>query len=186
MKLLDEDNAGVSFINQHVRPCHGMKILDLGCGPATILKYLPRSISYVGIDISRRYIDSAKLKFSDRGSFYCLPLELLSEKFKNAFDLVLGLGLLHHLDDDQANLFFNIASEALRTEGRCLTIDPCIVTGQPIFARLMIKMDRGQNIRLPLEYKELVGTTFEKVVQTVSHDKLRIPYTHHIMECWKG
>jgi len=43
---------------------YGKKLLDLGCGPATSVKYLLNPItynfSYTGVDISQRMLDFAK------------------------------------------------------------------------------------------------------------------------------
>ena len=40
------------------------KVLDIGCGTGYIVKYLPDDISYIGIDVNKKYIDYAKNKYS--------------------------------------------------------------------------------------------------------------------------
>ena len=47
-----------SFISDFVKPMAGMSILDIGCGPAEILDYLP-AVDYWGFDISEEYINHA-------------------------------------------------------------------------------------------------------------------------------
>ena len=101
------------------------------------------------------------------------------------FDLVLGTGVLHHLDDIQARGFFSLAERMLRTGGRCLTLEPCLVKGQHYVARMLIRLDRGRNVRTAQEYAALASASFSDVSQTLRHDLLRVPYTHLIMECRK-
>ncbi len=56
------------YINEYIRPKKGDKILDFGCGPADILKFLT-DVDYVGIDSNERYIQSAKQKYGSKGRF---------------------------------------------------------------------------------------------------------------------
>lgn len=181
--LLGSSRSRREMIENHIRPKAGMRILDLGCGPARILDGLPEEVEYVGVDLSREYIDAAREKFGDRGAFFCLSVDALDDKAFEGFDLVMGLGVLHHLDDGQARSFFAVAAKALNENGRCLTVDPCRVPGQHPVARLLIRMDRGRNVRTAEQYALLAGSVFSRVAQEIRHDRLRVPYTHHIMEC---
>ena len=54
----------------------GVKILDLGCGPATNT-YLYCPGDYLGIDISDRYIKSAQRQFPNH-KFMCCDLTKLT------------------------------------------------------------------------------------------------------------
>ena len=47
------------FIRNHVRAKPGDKVIDIGCGPAQILPWLPE-VYYLGFDINAAYIASAK------------------------------------------------------------------------------------------------------------------------------
>jgi hypothetical protein len=76
-----------------------MRILDLGCGTAEILGALPTDITYVGYDMSPEYIAAAQNRFAGRGTFHCRLLEQAEVAALEPFDLVLGIGVLHHLDD---------------------------------------------------------------------------------------
>jgi SAM-dependent methyltransferase len=183
MNLLGGSRPGRELVEQYIRPEKGMRILDLGCGPAAILEYLPENAYYVGVDLSHDYIDAARKRYGKRGTFHCMAVESLHGAGLAGFDLVMGLGVLHHLDDEQARSFFAVAVAALNESGRCLTVDPCRVPGQHPVARLLIRMDRGRNVRSPYEYAVLAGSAFSGVVQNINHNWLRVPYTHHIMEC---
>lgn len=183
--LLGGPRSRRKLVEQYIRPAGGMRILDLGCGPAMILDYLPDNIYYVGVDLSTAYTEAARNKYGQRASFYCLPVESMEDAGFAGFDLVMGLGVLHHLDDVQARRFFAIAASSLKENGRCLTVDPCRDPGQHPVARLLVLMDRGRHVRTAKEYAVLTQKNFPDVSQEIRHDRLRVPYTHHIMECRK-
>lgn len=179
--IMGGKSAYQRFVREYIRPEPGMKILDIGCGPAAILDYLP-DVDYYGFDISDTYIRAARERFGERGHFHC---QLLTEEKLSSlpsFDLVMGLGLLHHLDDAFATEFFNLAYMALKPEGRLITIDPCFEKGQSPIARMIIKMDRGQNVRTRAGYDLLASGRFSTRSVMVRHTTW-IPYTHCIMEC---
>ena len=101
-------------VREYVRPFPGMRILDLGCGPAEILDSMPDDIGYVGYDMSPEYIASAQRKFGNRGVFHCRLLETAEVAELEPFDLVMGIGVLHHLDDATARKFMTIARAAMK------------------------------------------------------------------------
>lgn len=183
MNILGGRKVYLELIRRYIRPKSGMRILDLGCGPAEILALLPEDIEYVGVDLSQAYIEAAEKAYGGRGKFRCIPVESMRSNALGRFDLVLGLGLLHHLDDVQCKSFFSLAAEVLQQEGRCLAIDPCFVDGQHALARWLIARDRGRNVRTPVAYAAMAQPFFPRQVQHIHHDLLRIPYTHHVMEC---
>jgi cyclopropane fatty-acyl-phospholipid synthase-like methyltransferase len=43
------------IVRDLIHPFPGMRILDLGCGPAQILSFLPDDVTYVGYDMSAEY-----------------------------------------------------------------------------------------------------------------------------------
>lgn len=185
-RLLGAPRFYRELVATHIRPRPGLRILDLGCGPAAILDYLPTTVDYLGVDLSPRYIAAALRRHPHRGRFYCLPLAQLPPAEAAGFDLVLGLGVLHHLADPQAAEFFHQAAGALNSGGRCLTVDPCLVSPQSAVARLLIGLDRGRHPRTPEQYAALAAGSFGRVSCQIRHDGLRLPYTHHIMECREG
>lgn len=170
------------LVDNYVRPSSSSRILDIGCGTAEILPYLPAGVEYWGYDISHPYIESAKSRFGTRGHFYCGHLDRAALVELPKFDVVLAIGVLHHLDDDVANNFFALARAALSEGGRMVTIDPCFAPQQNKIARYLISQDRGQNVRNAEGYQKLACQTFPKVQGTLRHRRW-IPYTHWIMEC---
>lgn len=181
--LMGAHKGRQKFVVDYVRPFPEMKILDVGCGPADILAYLPR-VTYWGFDISEAYISQARIKFKERGQFHCKQLQLSDLGELPQFDVVLAVGLLHHLDDSVAMEVLQLAYEALSPGGRLLTVDPCLVPSQNPIARLLIKNDRGQNVRDKAGYEALASKVFSSLRVDVRHQAW-IPYTHCFMECQK-
>ncbi len=174
------------YLAEYVKPAPGEKVLDLGCGPADILDYLP-AVNYTGLDISPEYIDSAKKRFGSRGRFLCGDVGRAAiEGEQGTFDLVLATGVLHHLDDAQATKLFDLARLALRPAGRLVTFDGCYVPRQSRIARWLLTKDRGKFVRTREEYLRLASARFPQVEPHLRHDLLRLPYTHLIMRCFNS
>jgi SAM-dependent methyltransferase len=172
-----------SFVADFVKPFPGMKVLDIGCGPADILAYLP-NVDYWGFDISDDYINQARKRFGKLGQFQRKQLQLADLDSLPLFDVVLAIGLIHHLDDAVALGVMQLALKALRPGGRLLTIDPCLDPSQNPVARFLINNDRGQNVRDKAGYDALARMVFESPRIVVQH-RAWIPYTHCFMECQK-
>jgi SAM-dependent methyltransferase len=173
------------IVDQYIRPWNHMKILDLGCGTGEILDYLPQ-VDYVGIDLSDQYIARAQQRYGHRGMFYAGRAERGNGLAKGQFDLVLLVGVLHHLSSLEAREMVVVAKSALKVAGRMVTVDPCFDSNQSFFARYLAAKDRGQNVRTEQGYRHLAQPYFVVVKSFVRHDLLRIPYTHCILECNGG
>lgn len=88
------------------------------------MPYLP-VVDYVGFDASEEYIQSAQEQYGDLATFYCqqVSAETISEQAQ--FDLVLAVGILHHLDDAEALQLCYLAQAALNPGGCLITFDGC-------------------------------------------------------------
>lgn len=170
------------FVRDFVKPTKNIRILDIGCGTAEILHCLPEDSEYWGYDISPQYIEAARERFGSRGRFHCGFLDREALLSMPKFDVVLAVGVLHHLSDHEANSLFALANEALKDEGRMVTLDPCFANGQNPIARYLIGKDRGQNVREAEGYRALAAGSFSKIRGVLRH-RAWIPYTHWIMEC---
>ena len=182
-RLMGGKSVWKIYLAEYVKPAPGNKILDIGCGPADILNYLP-AVNYTGLDISPEYIGSAKKRFGSRGRFCCSDIGLAAiEGEQGTFDLVLATGVIHHLDDAQAARLFDLARLALRPTGCLVTFDGCYASQQSRVARWLLAKDRGKFVRTREEYLRLASARFSTVESHLRHDLLRMPYTHLIMRC---
>jgi cyclopropane fatty-acyl-phospholipid synthase-like methyltransferase len=179
--LMGAHKGRTEFATRFVKAKAGDRVVDIGCGTGDLLAYLP-DVEYVGYDISDVYIEAARKRFGPRGTFHCRLLTSSELHTMPPFDIALAVGLLHHLDDDEARTFVGMAKRALRPGGRLITIDPCLAERQNRIARLLVKADRGQNVRDRDGYLSLVQSSFSRAGATVAH-RSWIPYTHCIMEC---
>lgn len=170
-----------TLIEEHIRPTGNCRILDMGCGPGTAVPYLG-ICEYTGIDMSADYVESARRQFPS-ATFHCNQVNKYRLPQSSYFDLVLALGLVHHLDDDEALQLFETAHAALKPGGKLVTLDGVFVQGQSLIARLLLKRDRGEFVRDEKAYSQMSEKIFSTVKITVRHDLLRVPYSHIIMEC---
>ena len=167
---------------EFIRARPGMRILDVGCGTAEILRFLPADIEYWGYDISGSYIEVARRRFGERGSFNCGVFDRAAARRLPKVDALIAIGVLHHLDDAEATELFRLAGDVLVDTGKVVTCDPCLVEDQSSIARFLIRSDRGRNVRDVTGYSGLAANQFATVTGEVRH-RAWIPYTHWIMEC---
>jgi SAM-dependent methyltransferase len=170
------------FVDEHVRARGGERVLDVGCGPADIVPYLPR-VDYTGFDANAECIATASRNYGDRAQFYCGRVADESIPEKGSFDIVLAIGIVHHLDDGEAEHLFRLAHSALKPGGRLVTIDPIFAKGQSWIARFLISHDRGEHVRDHRGYVAIASRAFSTIRPVVRTDLLRVPYTHLILEC---
>jgi cyclopropane fatty-acyl-phospholipid synthase-like methyltransferase len=180
--LIGADYRSRVLVSDYIRPKPGDRILDIGCGPGNMLPFLPQG-EYLGVDANASYIESAKQRYSHRGEFVCERVSHHSVQQFGAFDIVLALGLVHHLDDGEARDLFRLGHTALKPGGRMITNDGCYMPKQSAAKRYLLSRDRGEYVRSQEEYERLAHSWFPEVRAHIREDVLRIPYTHLIMEC---
>ena len=95
----------------------------------------------------------------------------------------MALGVLHHLDDDEALTLFQIARDALKPGGKLVTIDGVYTDDQPHVVKYLLSRDRGRFVRSEAGYRELASKVFSNIESSVRHDLLRIPYSLIILKC---
>ena len=158
-----------------------VKILEIGCGPAEILSSLSK-VKYYGFDINPIYIKHAKKKYQKRGKFFCKKFTTKDIKKLPKFDYVLLLGILHHLNDKEANKLMLLVKKVLKKKGNIISLDNIFIDNQNFIAKFLIHMDRGNNVRSKVEYLNILKNHFKKIKTKIYHQKF-IPYTYFVCNC---
>ena len=184
MAALGADSGMQRFVREVLRVQPGQRILDLGCGPGRLYPHLP-PMEYYGLDANAAYLARAralypKARFEQQDISTGCPNFDLGE-----FDLVVAVGLVHHLPDAAAKRALAFCHERLRIGGRLITLDCVIDEGQNLLSRLLVSGDRGRFVRRCEEYLDLARAYFPGANLTIRHDLLRVPYSHAIVECEK-
>jgi len=174
-----------SLIQNHVRAKPGDKVIDIGCGSAQVLRYLP-DVEYLGVDINPAYIAFARRTYGSKGTFLVGDTESFRSdlRFRDA-DVVMAFGLLHHLDDEAASQCLQFAYDALKTKGRFVCHEACWIPNQGELSKYIMSVDRGRSIRTEEQYRQLAGKIFCKLDAWVNTKPLRIPYVTLVLECEK-
>jgi len=166
------------------------KVVDMGCGPGGMLDYLPRGINYVGFDLNEKYIKTARQAYGARGTFL---VGSATEFFQNPdphlnnADLVLCIGLLHHLDDNEVIRALELSKSIINPAGRLVCIEPTFLIHQRRFSKWMMSKDRGQHVREEHMWKDLVSKVFNTFSTNIATGLItRVPYIHIVIECSKG
>lgn len=140
-----------------------LNILDLGCstgiagqGICDISKH-----KYIGIDITHEYIDFAK---KQRPGVDYRVMDGRNLAFPDHFfDIVMFVGVLHHMDNQTAEACLKEVRRTLKPTGFLLIAEP-VFTPNSLISNLFLSIDRGQYIRESSEYLHLVKS-FEVVRQ---------------------
>jgi SAM-dependent methyltransferase len=180
-RLLGGSSVWPRIVADHLRPRPGDRVLDLGCGTGELVEHLP-AVDYVGVELNPSYVDAARERYGDRGTFHALDVRD-ADFPEGSFDIVSVMALLHHLDDEGVASVLRVAATALADSGRMVALDAVFTDDQSRLARWMIGMDRGANVRGLEAYAALARPFFGRVEAVVREDLMRIPYTHVILEC---
>jgi SAM-dependent methyltransferase len=172
------------FVDEYVRPHNSDRILDIGCGTAYILDFLP-DVQYVGFDMEYRYISYAKKKYGSRGEFFCKKVSPDAINDTQKFDIILAKGVLHHLNDDEATQLFTLSLKLLKENGRLITFDGCYTSEQSWLSSYILSKDRGNFVRTKDQYINLTQTVFSNIKVHLRDDFTRLPSTQIIIECQK-
>lgn len=150
------------MIQLHIDPCCNARILEIGCGPGKNIEYLPHSIEYVGCDQSSKYIQSAKRNYGEIGQFHCMSVADINKIDDHKFDIILSIGVLHHLSDE---LILELCQEmkgVLKEGGYFLALEPCWTETQSWINRKIMSYDRGEYIRNINQYCKLLDICFKQ------------------------
>jgi len=152
-------------------------VLDVGCGVGDVLRWIPQNWAYIGLDISPDYIRLASSTWGKRGSFHlanaCDAHDAVESHSQN---VVLFLGVLHHMSSDAVLAALESARRCLSAGGIAYALEPAFWSGQSTISRQVMNMDRGEYIRDISEWRDLCAKVFRVVEIAELPRALRIPY----------
>lgn len=132
------------------------RVLDVGCGPGTNAKSFALAESYIGIDISEKYVAYASKHFA--GDFRVADATL-PQPWWGEFDLILMNSLMHHLNDEDARRLLASLPALVAPEGEIQIVD--LVLSEGGIPRRMARADRGAFPRTMWGWEALVAGELE-------------------------
>jgi SAM-dependent methyltransferase len=180
-QLLKADNSTRRFVEEYVRPEPGARVLDVGCGDGDVRPFLGK-VEYLGIDLNPEYLAVASALADDTTHFLHADVAQVAELDLGQFDIVIAIGLLHHIDDECADRLLSGVRSVLAEGGRLVTLDPVFSPDQKTSARLLAALDRGRYVRDEGGYVRLVSQHLAVTRHSVRHDLLWFPYSHCTIE----
>jgi cyclopropane fatty-acyl-phospholipid synthase-like methyltransferase len=180
--ILGSEAAKKILIDKYCKPPMRSRILEIGCGTGSLLNFIDKdlNVEYCGYDLNPQYIDFAQKTYGDRGRFYCANT-LDANMPADYFDMVLAIGIFHHLNEQESVKLVESAWKSLRARGILFTADPVLTTTQSRLERYLISRDRGQNVRTEAEYNKLVRARFVNIESRIVTGLLNIPWTVNII-----
>jgi ubiquinone/menaquinone biosynthesis C-methylase UbiE len=112
------------YRNHILSRCDGKDLLELGCGPLGTTQLWDRHGAQVtGIDISSEGIRQAKINAQEKSldiNYHAMNAEK-TEFPDESFDLIVGMGIVHHLD---LKNFYTEANRILKPGGVAVFMEP--------------------------------------------------------------
>ena len=161
--------------------------VDLGCGTAELLERLPKSIVYLGIDNNQQYIDFAKQKYKHRPNTHFVCSDWNDSHWQQTYcsqpiGVVSLLGLLHHLNDKDAQDVLHLSMDLVKMNGYLITLDGCKEIHASKIERFFYWIDRGNYVRSAAALKNLFPSA---PTMSLYNNWLRVPYCYAICKVEK-
>jgi SAM-dependent methyltransferase len=170
------------MVDEHFPVNDGDSVLDLGCGYGDSAHFFAGRCNYVGIDHNPSYIEVARsINQGNDAQFFVADVADPVVAEHGPYDLVMMLGVLHHLSAADVTHLSVLIRSLLNPSGRFVAIEPVFTSTQRLSARIAIAADRGRHVRDEDGYRHLLDSTFGNVESKVVSGLLRIPYTHLVI-----
>jgi 2-polyprenyl-3-methyl-5-hydroxy-6-metoxy-1,4-benzoquinol methylase len=179
-------NRYETMLTELLGDTRGLRVLDFGCGPGDLL-YKFKESQYFGLDPLEGCVRTATQRLSKLGMSGEVKVgdhESLLAIRPQSFDLIVAIGVLHHISDEDAESFIALASTLLvPNSGKLITLDPGRFKKQSIGSRFMVGRDRGRFVRKDSRYYELLSQSFSKIASKQHVGVLRMPYDFFSAVC---
>ncbi len=173
-----------ALIKDHLKRWSGLhagnSCLDVACGVGALKPFLEsQQLRYHGMDINQQYLDYARRRHGP--VFELLDARNLSQ-LQQEFDVLLSVGLFHHLANEDCQRVLREARSVLKEDGQYFVLDAIPAKpGNPVGAFLR-KQDAGSYVRNLDEWRDLFGEffTIDKALQCA-----RWPYDYGVFHLRK-
>lgn len=182
-KLIGDYKLRKIYCKNYIKAKECDRILDIGCGTANMVEFLPKNIDYVGFDDSAEYIKHAKKKFPQHNFAFFRQRVNFAQNYDEKFDIIMANAILHHINDEEAEKLISFAATNLKENGRFITHDGCFVENQSFIRKWLLENDRGRFVRTKDDYFKLFSKYFSNINVNIKENLYNIPYTIIIFEC---
>ncbi len=155
----------------------GEKVLDIGCGTGEFSVFFNPD-DYIGVDIEKKYIEYAQNNY--KGKFLVVDANRLPF-VDGAFQKVVIVGVLHHLDDKTSGRVLDEAKRVLAPNGEFLLMEDVERPSNSFLTRLIHRLDNGRFIRTKYGYEKVIGGRF-KIEKTFDMQSGLSPYQVFILK----
>jgi ubiquinone/menaquinone biosynthesis C-methylase UbiE len=153
-------------------------VLDFGCGLGHHSKSFNNQI-YLGIEPTESCIQVANRFYARQNvQFRVGDHKTLAEYQDASFDLVLAMGVIHHMNDNDYKEFITEANRLLKPGGRLVTLDPVLHDSQRRISKWVVSKDRGEWVRGQSDYLTTLKNSFSDIDTKIFSGLLRLPYDH--------
>ena len=141
-------------IMKEIPNINAVRVLDFGCGTGVLTNMFCKN-KYIGFDFDAEAISFA----SEKRSGYRFKVgDATSFRTSRRFDLVLIVGVLHHLDDLEVKRAALVINRLLATNGKALIIEATHSLKKcNLIGNVLRRLDKGSNIRYVEEYSKLLS-----------------------------
>lgn len=178
-KIVSPKNSSKLIIEEIIRPAGVKKVIDFGCGIGHLANEF-ESAEYLGIEPLKKCVDLAQKNYrSITANFIVGDHNNLTSIPRETYDLIIAIGVLHHMDNQAVQVFIKQANRILTKGGRLVTFDPVFHQSQSKVSKLIVKQDRGLWVRTPEQYmNQFVNMSVSSLNYKIYSKLLRIPYDH--------
>lgn len=154
IKILTLDYLLIKNVLKKWSPKGDIKVLDLGAGLGNLAPmFSPKN--YLGVELDPELVQLAK---KDYLKYNFVQGDITTFSNHQKYDLVIVIGVLHHINDRQLEQGLGVISKHLKKDGRAIILEAI----PPIYkwnlpGRFIRSLDQGNFIRSYDDYKQKIS-----------------------------